>query len=78
MQSRNDYNGDASENKAFTPFYGTNHKFNGFMDYFHVGNHANSVGLIDIYTKVKTKLGERIILKTVYKLICKRFLIFSK
>ena len=59
MQSGNDYDGDASENKAFTPFYGTNHKFNGFMDYFYVGNHANSVGLVDIYAKIKTKLGEK-------------------
>ncbi len=39
-------NGD---NKAFTPFYGTNHKFNGLMDYFYVGNHSNNVGLADIY-----------------------------
>ncbi len=43
---------------AFTPFYGTNHKFNGFMDYFYVGNHINSstgysVGLNDIYLKYK-------------------------
>ena len=36
---------------AFTPFYGTNHKFNGFMDYFYVGNHINSIGLNDVYVK---------------------------
>jgi len=45
---------------AFTPFYGTNHKFNGFMDYFFVGNHINSVGLNDIYLKyayMKGKFG---------------------
>ena len=36
---------------AFTPFYGTNHKFNGFMDYFYVSNHINSVGLNDAYLK---------------------------
>ena len=36
---------------AFTPLYGTNHKFNGFMDYFYVGNHINSVGLNDVYLK---------------------------
>jgi hypothetical protein len=45
---------------AFTPFYGTNHKFNGFMDYFYVSNHINSVGLNDIYLKFshsKNKLG---------------------
>ncbi|WP_372767754.1 alginate export family protein [Lutibacter sp.] len=59
IQSGNGYDGDASENKAFTPFYGTNHKFNGFMDYFYVGNHANSVGLVDIYAKIGTKLGEK-------------------
>ncbi|RLD46112.1 MAG: hypothetical protein DRI88_07960 [Bacteroidetes bacterium] len=37
------------KDKSFTPFYGTNHKFNGWMDYFYVGNHGGSVGLIDIY-----------------------------
>lgn len=35
------------ENHAFNPMYGTNHKFNGHMDYFYVGNHMNSVGLMD-------------------------------
>ncbi|WP_321285440.1 hypothetical protein [uncultured Sunxiuqinia sp.] len=42
---------DDDKNKSFTPLYGTNHKFNGFMDYFYVGNHANNVGLNDIYAK---------------------------
>ncbi len=42
-------------NHAFTPFYGTNHKFNGFMDYFYVGNHGGSVGLQDIYVNGKYK-----------------------
>jgi hypothetical protein len=45
---------------AFTPFYGTNHKFNGVMDYFFVGNHINSVGLNDLYLKYgykKDKFG---------------------
>jgi hypothetical protein len=36
---------------AFNPLYGTNHKFNGYMDYFYVGNHINSVGLNNIYLK---------------------------
>lgn len=43
------------KNYAFTPFYGTNHKFNGFMDYFYVGNHINSVGLNDFYLKYAYK-----------------------
>lgn len=46
---------------AFEPFYGTNHKFNGYMDYFYVGNHINSYGLHNGYikyffTKNKVKL----------------------
>lgn len=36
-------------NRAFTPLYGTNHAFNGHMDYFYVGSHLNSVGLINPY-----------------------------
>ncbi len=37
---------------AFTPLYGTNHKFNGWMDYFYVGNHGSSIGLQDINAKI--------------------------
>ncbi len=47
------------ENKAFTPFYGTNHKFNGLMDYFYVGNHAGNVGLLDVYVGSVIGLGEK-------------------
>lgn len=36
-------------NNAFTPFFGNNHLYNGFMDYFFVGNHRNNIGLIDVY-----------------------------
>ena len=39
------------KSNSFTPLYGTNHKFNGFMDYFYVGNHVGSVGLNDVYLK---------------------------
>lgn len=39
-------------NHSFNPFYGTNHRFNGYMDYFYVGNHVNSVGLLDAFFKV--------------------------
>ncbi|MFE3870171.1 alginate export family protein [Flavobacterium sp. ZS1P70] len=38
--------------KSFNPIFGTNHGFNGFMDYFYVGNHQNSVGLQDAYLKL--------------------------
>jgi len=42
---------EATANNSFTPLYGTNHKFNGYMDYFFVGNHLNSVGLNNYYFK---------------------------
>jgi hypothetical protein len=48
------------KNYAFNPLYGTNHAFNGHMDYFYVGNHINSVGLNDVYLKYgykKEKFG---------------------
>ena len=47
-----------AEINAFSPFYGTNHKFNGWMDHFYVATWGNSVGLKDLnfvlaYTKGK-------------------------
>lgn len=48
----NDTNADV---KSFVPLFGTNHKFNGWMDYFYVGNHANSVGLTDINATIAYK-----------------------
>ncbi|MFD0798836.1 alginate export family protein [Maribacter chungangensis] len=61
--SGTDQDGD-SKNKSFFPLYGTNHKFNGFMDYFYVGNHANNVGLNDLYAKAVFKTGEKSTLLT--------------
>jgi hypothetical protein len=58
MLSGTDQDGD-DKNKSFFPLYGTNHKFNGFMDYFYVGNHANNVGLNDVYAKVVLTTGEK-------------------
>lgn len=40
---------------GFNPYFGTNHKFNGYMDYFYVGNHIGSVGLNDFYLKLDYK-----------------------
>ncbi|MFV0290826.1 MAG: alginate export family protein [Mangrovibacterium sp.] len=39
------------KNHSFDPIYGTNHKFNGYMDYFYVGNHKGNVGLQDYYAQ---------------------------
>ena len=46
------------ETGAFFPLYGTNHKFNGLMDYFYVGNHANSIGLFDMHVGADFTLSE--------------------
>lgn len=55
--------GESGEIKNFAPAYGTNHKFNGFMDYFYVGNphndkKGNSAGLQDIYINTAFKVGK--------------------
>lgn len=46
---------DATSDKlnSFNPLFGTNHKFNGWMDYFYVGTHINSVGLLDLHVPLK-------------------------
>ena len=49
---------DTANTGAFFPLYGTNHKFNGFMDYFYVGNHANNVGLFDVHVSADFKLSD--------------------
>ncbi|TDU39648.1 alginate export protein [Gelidibacter sediminis] len=51
--SGTDMNSTDSEINSFNPLFGTNHKFNGWMDYFFVGNHINSVGLVDINLPIK-------------------------
>lgn len=47
-----------SKSNSFFPLYGTNHKFNGFMDLFYVGNHANNVGLNDFYANTLIPTGK--------------------
>lgn len=50
--------------KSFKPLYGTNHKFNGWMDYFYVGSYMNGNGLVDINLPIIYKVD-----KFVFKLI---------
>jgi hypothetical protein len=51
--SGTDMNSTDNKLKSFNPLFGTNHKFNGWMDYFYVGNHINSVGLLDLNLPLK-------------------------
>jgi len=48
--------------EGWSPKYGTNHMFYGFMDYFYVGNghggaDAKSAGLLDVYLKTNFKVS---------------------
>ncbi|HMQ42737.1 MAG TPA: alginate export family protein [Mariniflexile sp.] len=51
-----------AKSEAFFPLFGTNHKFNGFMDYFYVGNHVNNIGLFDVHVSANFTLSETSIL----------------
>jgi len=41
------------DNHAFNPYFGTNHKFYGSMDYYYAGNAHRNAGLGDIYLKAR-------------------------
>ncbi|WP_139957526.1 alginate export family protein [Flavicella sediminum] len=49
--------GKTDDSAAFFPLYGTNHAFNGLMDRFYVGNHANNGGLKDLQLSASTKIA---------------------
>lgn len=52
--SGNDNISDNNTQRAFNPFYGTNHAHNGFMDYFFVGGRNNwGLGLVDRFLRLK-------------------------
>lgn len=45
---------EKTKNNSFLPLYGTNHRHNGYMDYFYVGGrYENGVGLQDLYLLTK-------------------------
>ena len=48
--------GKTDTSVGFFPLYGTNHKFNGLMDRFYVGNHAAGNGLVDLNITAATKI----------------------
>ncbi|MCO6465784.1 MAG: hypothetical protein J5I53_04125 [Bradyrhizobiaceae bacterium] len=44
---------DNSEQRAYSPLFGTNHAHNGYMDMFYVGGrHERSVGLVDAFIRL--------------------------
>jgi len=62
--SGKNYDTESSKNKSFSPLYGTNHFYNGFMDYFYFGtSHFNSFGLNDYYLKSNLKFSQNSLLQ---------------
>lgn len=64
LLSGTDMNDTSGKNKSFSPLFGTNHKFNGWMDYFYVGNPHNNVGLTDLNATIsykKNKISAKLI-----------------
>ncbi|OXB02323.1 alginate export family protein [Flavobacterium pectinovorum] len=56
--SGKDTNDGSTVIKSFNPIFGTNHAFNGYMDYFYVGNHLNNVGLQDAFLKLNYNVNK--------------------
>jgi hypothetical protein len=50
--SGKDTNDKSTVIKSFSPIFGNNHAYNGYMDYFYVGNYQNTMGLQDAYLKL--------------------------
>lgn len=56
LLSGNNANGASQKgNHAFIPYFGTNHKFYGSMDYYYSGNAHKNTGLSDTYLKAGYK-----------------------
>jgi len=48
------------KNRSFSPQYGTNHLFNGYMDLFFVGgSFENNAGLTDLFLRARCDFGPR-------------------
>lgn len=58
---------------SFKPLYGTNHKFDGWMDYFYVGSYMYSNGLFDVSLPLTQKIN-----KVTLKLIPHYFIAAAK
>jgi len=64
--SGTDADDTSGEIRNFSPDFGTNHAFNGLMDYFFVGPANGNVGVQDFYLKTKFKAGKGALLAHVH------------
>lgn len=49
-----------THSRAFVPYFGTNHKFYGFMDYYYTGNGHKNTGLGDMFLKSGIVANEKL------------------
>lgn len=56
--SGKDTNDKSTVIKSFSPIFGNNHAYNGYMDYFYVGNYQNTMGLQDAYLKLNYNVNK--------------------
>ncbi len=54
------------KNNAFIPYFGTNHKFYGAMDYYYAGNGHSNIGLGDVYLSTAFSPIENLRLSAVF------------
>lgn len=60
VQSGDDVDSSSVEFNQFIPQYGSNHSFNGYMDYFtNMKTHTAGAGLYDTYLKLSYKLNDK-------------------
>jgi|SRR5690554_2883707 len=65
--SGNNINENANKyNNAFIPYFGTNHKFYGSMDYYYAGNTHSNTGLGDIYLSTSFEPKSKLKLTAVF------------
>lgn len=56
----------SSKNRAFIPYFGTNHKFYGFMDYYYAGNGHKGSGLVDLNAQASFQPTSKLQLSLVF------------
>jgi hypothetical protein len=66
-------------NNSYSPLYGTNHLFNGYMDLFYVGGaHEFNVGVEDYYVKTRYAFSKKMFLQGDFHVFYSQGKVFSK
>lgn len=72
-------NNQQESNSSFSPLYGTNHLFNGYMDLFYVGGaHETSVGVQDYYVKGRYAFSKKLFAQADFHSFYSQSTVFSE